>query len=180
MTATRDYVTIGVGRLPEKGRGPNTVKYLSIYLREIMSEETTALRVLDGLREWNVPSPSTLSFVLDIIGKLIGQPRPSGFGNDDYRFILQARVLARASDATLSAVTKLVDFLARGAPYGIDASVPEHWTIYFTLDLDVQWRALYARLLLDGIAATDSLDLSLAPPGGGVYDVGLYDVEIYG
>lgn len=181
MTTARDYVEIGINRLPEKGRGPLTVRYLSIYLREIVAEEIAALQVLDAIQEWNAPTAEGgPSFVYDVLGKLIGHPRPSGFGDADYRFILQARVLARSSDATFASVYKVVRHLARGQPFDVVPSVPEHWTIYFTLALDEQWQSLYRRLLLDSIAATDSLTLEFAPPGGALYDFGEYDDEVYG
>lgn len=176
-----DYVEHGIGRLPDLYRTPTNVKYLSVYLQETANSEVAALQVINALLEWN-GGGRTFSFVLDIIGKLIGQPRPNNFDDDDYRFVLVARTIARVSDSTYPSVLRLVHHLARGSQYSVIPSVPEHWKIvFFDLDLDAQWLAIYARLLLDTIGATDSLEIIQANGGVALYDtdnVG-YDQGVY-
>jgi hypothetical protein len=184
MTVARDFVTHGIARLPEAGRKPNIVKYLSTYLRELTDQEQVIWEILDTFRDWYRVIPNdTHDFIFDTIGGLIGQPRPDGFDNEDYRFILIARTIARQSDATKASVLKMVDHLSQGQGYGVLASIPEHWTIYFQLtNLDAQWMKLYERLLYDTIASTDSMDLNLVTPGTLLYDdefIG-YDEGNYG
>lgn len=180
-TRPRDYVTEGVARLPQLGQQPNVIKYLSVYLQQITFGETAALQVLDGFLNWR--SGQTYSWILDTIGGLIGQPRPTNFSDDDYRFVLVARTIARVSDSSRGDVEKLVAFLANGSSYTIDTAVPEHWYITFIdLPLTAQWSALYATILLDAIGATDSLELTSATGGTALYDTdgSEYDFAAYG
>ena len=171
MTESRDYVSRGLARWPEATRGPNVTSYLSVYLQELVDNEDTVWEVLDGLREWNVQDVSTqASFVLDTVGRLLGQPRPSGFSDVDYKFILRVRSIVRMSDATKPAVFRVCNALSQGQPFMLLEQVPEHWTVSFSLVLDAQWQELYRRLLYDAIGATDSLDLYFAVPGTALYD----------
>lgn len=177
----RDYVTEGIARLPQLGQQPNVVKYLSVYLQQITANETVALQVLDGFLNWR--SGQTYSWILDTIGALIGQPRPTDFSDDDYRFVLGARTIARVSDSSLADVETLVAYLARDSQYAIDTVVPEHWYITFIdLPLTGQWAALYATILLDAIGATDSLEMTSATGVTALYDTegSEYDFAIYG
>jgi hypothetical protein len=178
----RDYVTEGIARLPQLGQQPKVVKYLTVYLEQIAQNETVTLQVLDGFLNWR--SGETRSWILDTIGGFIGQPRPTDFNDDDYRFILGARAIARVSDSSLADVQILVAYLARETGYLIDTSVPEHWYVTFIdMPLTAQWSALYATILLDAIGATDSLELTAANGGTALYDVddgGGYDFSTYG
>jgi hypothetical protein len=181
MTAARDYVTEGIARLPQLGQQPNVVKYLSVYLQQLTNTEVISLQVIDGFLDWR--AGRTRTWILDLIGSMIGQPRPTAFNDDDYRFILAARTIARVSDSSLAAVEKLVAFLARDSAYLIDTAVPEHWYITFIdLPLTEQWSALYAAILLDAIGATDSLELTSATGGTALYDTdgSEYDFSAYG
>lgn len=177
----RDYVTEGIARLPQLGQQPNVVKYLSVYLQQITDNETLTIQVLDGFLNWR--SGRTRAWILDTIGALIGQPRPTEFSDDDYRFVLIARTIARVSDSSLADVEKLVAYLARDSTYIIDTAAPEHWYITFIdLPLTAQWSALYATILLDAIGATDSLELTSANGGTALYDTddSEYDFSTYG
>ena len=181
MTTARDYVTEGVGSLPQLGQQPNVVAYLSVYLAQLTTQETAIWQALDGFYGWQ-SGARTYSWILDTIGTLIGQVRPSGFGDDDYRFVLIARTISRVSDSSRSDVERLVAYLAQGGSYQVTRGVPEHWYVsFFDLVLTAQWQAVYADLLLATIGATDSLELALANGGTARYDtenVG-YDLSTY-
>lgn len=185
MTAARDYVERGTDRMPEGMRKPNALAYISVYLRELTSTETGYLGVLDAFLDWNTTAPR-YAFVLEALGKLLGQPRPDGFNDTDYRNVLVARSIARASDSSLASITKLVAHLATlnggvGA-YSITAGPPEHWhIIIYDVSLTQQWSDLYARLIFDAIGVTDSFDLTLGNASTAVYDDedSLYDISLY-
>jgi len=177
----RDYVTEGIARLPQLGQQPRVVRYLSVYLQQLTQDETVVTQVLDGFLNWR--SGETRSWILDTIGALIGQPRPTEFGDEDYRFILGARAIARVSDSSRGDIEKLMAYLAQGSGYSISTVVPEHWYFAFIdLPLTPQWSALYATILLDAIGATDSLELSSANGGTALYDTdgSEYDFASYG
>lgn len=165
----RDYVTEGLARLPQLGQQPVIVRYLTVYLQALADNETAVEQVLDGFLNWKFGASRT--WILDTIGALIGQVRPSGFDDEQYRFALVARTIVRVSDSSRGDVERLVAYLAQGSAYALDASVPEHWYVTFiSLPLTAQQQALYADLLLDAIGATDSLTLSWANGGSALYD----------
>jgi hypothetical protein len=183
MTVARDYVEIGTGRLPDGSRKPNTLAYLSVYLQECTNTETAVLEVLDAFAGWNVIAPP-FSFVLDAIGLFLGQPRPSGFSNEDYRNVLIARSIARVSQSQRDDIVKLAAFLAtlNGGLgiYAVTGGPPEHWNItLFDVSLTTQWRAVYTTLITDAIGVTDGFTLTTATAASALYDSAQYDVSLY-
>lgn len=171
----RDYVTEGVNRLPDKGRKPNLVKYLTVYLQALIDEEEPVIELLNELSQWYRGTPKP-DFILDLVGQFIGQPRPSGVTDAEYVFLLRARSVARVSMADQPSVERLVRLLSKGTDYRVIGYAPEHWYItFFDLDLTAQWQAIYADVILDAIGATDSLSLTFADGGTCLYDEGVYD-----
>jgi hypothetical protein len=183
MTEPRDYVELGTDRLPDGTRKPNTLAYLSVYLQACTDTETTALQLLDAFAGWNVIAPQ-FTFVLDLIGGFLGQPRPSGFSNLDYRNVLIARSIARVSRSEYEDLVKLVAYLStlNGGigSYTVTGGPPEHWYItLFDVALTDQWETVYVDLIFAAIGVTDSFTLTLANTATAVYDVALYDVDLY-
>jgi len=183
MTVARDYVEVGTDRLPDGSRKPNTLAYLSVYLQECMDTEVAVLQVLDAFAGWNQIAPQ-FSFVLDTIGVFLGQPRPSGFSNEDYRNVLIARSIARVSRSQREDVVKLVAFLAtlNGGlgNYVVTGGPPEHWYItLFDVALTPQWEAVYVAFIFATIGVTDSFVLTQATAASALYDVAVYDVDLY-
>ena len=183
MTEPRDYVELGTDRLPDGTRKPNTLAYLSVYLQTCTDTETAALEVLDAFAGWNVGAPP-FTFVLDRIGVFLGQPRPSGFSDLDYRNVLIARSIARVSRSTYADLVKLVEFLVTlnggVGGYFVSGGPPEHWQItLFDVSLTDQWEAVYIDLIFAAIGVTDSFTLTTINSATAVYDVALYDVDLY-
>lgn len=185
MTEARNYVELGTDRMPDGMRKANALAYLSVYLQEFTSTETAFLQVLDALAEWNRAAPR-YSFVLDVLGKLVGQPRPDGFGDQDYVSVLIARTIVRGSKSQLSDLIRLVAYLStlNGGlgNYSVLGGPPEHWDIViYDAVLTQQWQDLYARLIFDAIGVTDSFRLTIGTSGTAIYDdeSTLYDVSLY-
>lgn len=185
MTEARDYVTLGTNRMPDGMRKANALAYLSVYLHTFTATETAFLQVLDAFAEWNRSTPR-YSFVLDAIGRLIGQPRPDGFNDIDYLSVLVARTIVRGSKSQRSDIVRLIAYLStlNGGlgNYSVFAGPPEHWDIViFDAVLTEQWQDVYARLIFDAIGVTDSFRLTVGTAGTAIYDdeSTLYDVSLY-
>jgi hypothetical protein len=126
-----DHVAFGLADVPEKLRGPRIDAYLSVYLQQFNAVEDLAQRVLDAFLQWRTPG-AQLDFVLETIGVLLGQPRPEGYTNEQYAFLLQARVLGRRSTATRDDVLRVAQFLARGNPVEVFGVAPKILIVQFT------------------------------------------------
>lgn len=185
MTEPRDYVELGTARVPDGTKKPNTLAYLSVYLQELTNTETAALQVIDTLLGWNV-LPPRFSFVLDRIGAILGQPRPNGFDDVEYRDVLIARSIVRVSKSQTADLVKLVAYLStlNGGlgNYSVSGGPPEHWQIViFDVSLTAQWQAVYAKLIIDAIGVTDSFELTIGTSATALYDDDdtVYDVSLY-
>lgn len=174
-----DHVARGLAEVPEKLRGPRIQAYLAVYLAQFAEVEDLAWQVLEALTTWQVTG-AQLDFVLDLIGALLDQPRPDGFTNAQYTFILQARVLARRSTATRGDVERVVRWLARGQPYIVIFTVPKIVIVEFVdLLLSEQERDLYGQIITDAVDAVDLVDISMVTAATANYDIGLYDQDVY-
>jgi hypothetical protein len=179
MTAQLDHVARGLAETPEKLRGPRIQAYLAVYLAQFNSIEDAVWTVLDAFTNWQT-SGAQLDFVLEIIGALLDQPRPDGFDNESYTFILRARVLVRRSTAIRTDVERVVRWLAQGQPYAVLYVVPKVVIIEFIdLVLTPQEQGLYEQLLLDAVDAVDQISVNIATSATASYDIGLYDQDLY-
>lgn len=175
-----DHVEAGLAEVPEKLRKARIQTYLSVYLRQFNTIETMLQAVIDAFVNWRTPGAQR-TFVLEIIGALLGQPRPEDFDNQDYAFVLQARVLVRRSEATRDDVLRVARFLAGGRPVEVLSLAPKIVIVQFTdVVLTPQWEALYAELLTGAIDAVDKLVVTYATSATAGYDFGEYDTELYG
>ena len=176
-----DHVAVGVAQLPEKlrVRAPGVVQYLSIYLAQYNDTEELLQRIVDAFLTWETLG-AEYSFVLDTIGALFDQPRPDGFTNAQYAFVLGARARARRSTATLADVYRVANFLARGKPVRVFGLVPKNIVIVFVdLQATAAERVIYEQILLDTVDAVDRVDVQYVPTGTSFYDIGEYDAELY-
>ena len=176
-----DHVLQGIEALPEKGRGDVLVRYLSVYLAAYNDQEEVQQTLIQGLLQWSTDAP-TFSFIYDLYGSILDAPRPDGFSDVDYRFILLARTRVRRSAATLNNVLRVCEFLARGFEFIVQPIVPKAWAIvFFDLGLTDQEKGLYERILFDTIGACDALDLTFGSSGTAIYDdaTAVYDVGLY-
>ena len=115
-----------------------------------------------------------------ILGALLDQPRPDGLDNNEYAFILQARVRVRKSNATQADVTTVAQFLANGSDVFVFRAVPKIvFVIFIDMNLTPQMQLLYKALLLDTVDSVDQLVVDYVTSATSFYDVGLYDVELY-
>lgn len=174
-----DHVAEGIARLPEKLRAPRVVQYLSVYLAQFNNLEEPVQQIIEAFLTWQVQGKQ-FDFVLDTIGALFDQPRPDGFDNEAYAFILQARVLVRRSEATLDDVLAVANYLAQGKTVKVFRTIPKQIIVVFVdLLLTPQEQDLYAQLLTDAIDAVDGLDVQYVTSATAFYDVGLYDTDLY-
>jgi hypothetical protein len=136
-------------------------------------------QLIDAFLVWETIGAQR-DFVLDVIGALLDQPRPDGYDNNQYGFLLQARVRVRKSSATQSDVTTVAQFLARGHDVFVLRVVPKVvFVLFVDLNLSALDQKLYRALLLDTIDAVDELVVDYVSTSTSFYDVGEYDVEIY-
>lgn len=174
-----DHVEFGLADVPEKLRGPRIDAYLSVYLEQFNVVEDLAQRVLDAFLQWQTTG-AQLDFVLDTIGVLLGQLRPDGYTNEQYAFVLGARVLIRRSTATRDDVLRVARYLAQGNPVAVFSVVPKILIVQFVdLVLSAQDQALYGELLTDAIDAVDGLEILYTTSATAGYDVGEYDTDLY-
>lgn len=176
-----DHLLQGIDALPEKGRPATLVAYLTVYLNEFNAQEQVQQDLIQALLYWSRGTP-TYSFIYEIIGSILDQPRPDGFDDDQYRFILLARVKVRRSSATLNDVLDVVNYLARGFTFIAEPVVPKAWVIaFFDLGLTTQEKGLYENLLLDTIGQLDKLSLQFVNSGTALYDslTSTYDTGTY-
>lgn len=179
MSVQFDHVARGLAEIPEKLRGPRIQAYLAVYLAQFNTIEDAAWQVLDAFTNWQTTG-AQLDFVLETIGALLDQPRPDGFDNQAYTFILRARVLVRRSTAIRTDVERVVRWLAQGQPYLVFFVVPKIVVVEFIdLMLTPQEQALYAQLLLAAIDAIDQISVTFATATTASYDIGLYDQDLY-
>lgn len=174
-----DHTSVGLAAVPEKLRGDRIQTYLSVYLRQFDTIEQLAQTVLDAICNWQTAG-AQFNWVLELIGALLMQPRPDGFTDAQYTFILQARVLVRRSTATRTDVLRVAEFLARGNPVTIFATAPKIVHVTFVnLVLTAQEQAIYEQLLRGAIDAVDKLVINYVTTATAFYDVAIYDVELY-
>lgn len=174
-----DHVKEGLRDLPEKLRAERVLAYYAVYLRQMNGIEDLAQTVLDAFVNWQTTG-SQFDWVLDLIGVLLGQPRPEGYDNTAYTFILQARVFARRSTATSDDVRRVVEWLARGQPFAIFTLPPKIIIVQFTdLVLTPQDQAIYAQIITAAIDAVDLLEVIYTTSATSGYDFGAYDEELY-
>jgi hypothetical protein len=175
-----NHTEVGLAAVPEKLRGARIQTYLSVYLQQFDSIEQLAQTVLDAIVNWQTAG-AQFDWVLELIGALLMQPRPDGFTDAQYTFILQARVLVRRSTATRTDVLRVVQFLARGNPASVFVTSPKIIHVTFVnLVLTAQEQTTYEQLLLGAIDAVDKLVINYVTSATAFYDVAIYDVELYG
>lgn len=174
-----DHVTEGIADLPEKLRADRVVRYLTVYLQQCNDVEEALQQLIEAFLAWETFGAQR-DFVLDTIGALLNQPRPDGFDNAQYAFVLQARVRVRKSCATQADVTTVAQFLANGGDVFVFRIVPKTVIVVFVdLLLSPQMQVIYKQLLLDAVDAVDQLVVDYVTSAVAFYDVGEYDVELY-
>lgn len=172
-----DHVQEGLSRIPEKLRADRIDRYLSIYLQQFDSLEDAVLFLVQAFLNWRTFG-NQRDFVLEIIGSWLDQPRPSGFDNDQYAFILQARVLVRRSSATLADVYRVANYLAQDRDVRVFGFVPRTiHVVFFDLVIDAELQALYQQLLLDTVGDVDGLSVFYTTSAAAQYDIDAYDGE---
>lgn len=175
-----DHVAVGLAQIPEKLRGERIQRYLAVYLAQCNDVEDVTQQVVNAFLAWETLGAQP-DFVLETIGALLNQPRPDGFDDDEYTFLLRARVLVRRSRATRDDVLRVATFLANGRPVAVFGVVPKILIVQFTdLVLTPQWQGLYEQILLDSIDAVDQLEINYITSATSGYDIGLYDEDLYG
>jgi hypothetical protein len=111
MIVLPDNIVEGLALLPQNLRQPNTEAWLAIYLGRYNTLQDVLVKYFNWLLQWDLPGADTPDFILDNIGKLLGQPRPDGAGRETYREILKIRRLVRLSSGTRPQVREIVKAL---------------------------------------------------------------------
>lgn len=174
-----DHRTARLEDIPEKLRGDRIQRYLGVYLDEIDEIESVAQTIISLFFLWETTGKQ-FDFILEDVGALLDQPRPDGFDNDQYSFILQARVRVRRSSATQADVQHVAEFLARGCPAQVFRLVPKIIIVVFCdLNLTPQEQGLYFNMLLDSVDAVDKLVVKYVTNATAFYDFDPYDEGLY-
>jgi hypothetical protein len=154
-----------IERLPQGLQGENTVAWLTIYLERLNVLQTLVDDYLSGLLSWDQLGAPTDAAVLEQIGLLLGQARPTGATDDEYRRILRARRIVRLSCGTAPDIRAVVSELGSHAVGGASVYfvVPKTVIVTFVnfaavdalgLTLDV-----VSALLMDAIGDVDRLQI---------------------
>lgn len=155
------------------------MRYLDVYLQQFNDVEEAVQTVIEAFLTWETFGAQR-DFVLDNIGSLFDQPRPDGFTNEQYAFVIRARVRSRLSEGTSADVYRVANFLANGKTVRVFRLVPKILVVVFVdLLITPQEQAIYEQILLDSIDAVDQLEVNFIPSGTAFYDVGEYDAELY-
>jgi hypothetical protein len=109
-----------IQRLPQGLRGDNTVAWLTIYLARLDAMQSVIDDFLSGLLSWDVIGFATPALALAAVGRLLGQPRPTGATDDEYKRVLRVRRIVRRSTGTAPNIREVVRLLG---DYGGGASV---------------------------------------------------------
>jgi hypothetical protein len=153
-----------IERLPQGLQGPDTVAWLTIYLERLDALQTLVDNYLSGLLSWDQLGATTDAAVLDWIGALLGQGRPTGATDDEYRRILRVCRIVRRSCGTAPDIREVVAELgsfANGA--SVYFTTPHTVIVTFVnfaavaalgLTIDV-----VSALLLDAIGDVDRLQI---------------------
>ena len=174
-----DHVAQGLGFVPEKLRGERIQRYLAVYLQQYNDTEQAVQDLIDAFLNWETIG-NAYDFVLETIGALLGQPRPDGFTDEQYAFVLQARARSRRSEATRADVERVAKFLARGGTVKVFPLVPRNMLVVFVdLQATDAEKAVYEQILLDTIGDVDGLSVQYVSTGTAFYDFGEYDSELY-
>jgi hypothetical protein len=148
MELVTTHETDGVARLTERMRKPKISALLASWLAEVQEVERTSWDLLTKR------SPATAEgVVLDILGKIVGQPRLS-LTDDLYRIWISGRILANASSGRASQLLDIARKLA-GEPVWLEEQYPG-------------WCTLHARQPIPGDAGSEIAKLLRLAKAAGV------------
>ena len=116
-----------IQRLPQGLRGDNTIAWLSIYLARLDAMQDVIDEYLFGLLSWDVIGFDTPGLALQAVGSLLGQPRPTGATDVEYKRILRVRRIVRRSTSTAPNIREVA---SSWAPFSSVAT----WYIWRSLD----------------------------------------------
>jgi len=174
-----DHVAEGIAAQPEKLRKNRISRYLAVYLAQFDSLEGATLALINAFLNWQTLG-NQRNFVLDTIGSWLAQPRPDNYSNEQYVFVLQARVLVRQSSGVENDVYRVALFLALGNQVRVFRLTPKIIHVVFVnLVLSPDDKALYYQLLLDTVDAVDSLEVFYVTNASALYDFSDYDEGLY-
>jgi len=153
-----------IQRLPSGLTGDNTVAWLTIYLERFDALQSVIDEFLFGLLTWDQLGFPTPLLALDSVGRLLGQPRPTGASDDEYKRILRVRRIVRRSTGTAPNIREVVKLLGdHGNGATVRFQVPHTVIVTFAhfaavaeqgLSLDV-----VISLLVDTIGDVDRLQI---------------------
>lgn len=116
-TQNTTVVTDGIGRLTGPYPGlPNIVGFLKSFLQQKQTIENALYPALLArtLANATLYAPPQTNFILDVIGRIVGQPR-QGLSDADYRSILYLRIAVNRSGARIIDWSNIAAILLRTA-----------------------------------------------------------------
>lgn len=154
----------GINLLPEGLRGPNATDWLRQYTDRLDQSQAVILAWINALAQWDQEGAILPVGTLEIIGRLLGQPRPTGASDQVYQRILKVRRLVRQSNGTRLSVRRVTSAIAEGTQGATVTFVTPHTVIVtFANFAAVEARgfslSVVASLLLDTIQDVDRLQI---------------------
>jgi len=111
--------------VPELWGKPRLATVLLSWTDEVQILEDAIFSVIDGLLLDNAVGPQ-----LALLGRVVGQPN-FGWGDDDYRAAIRARIRASRSNGRMIDIKEVVELMTPGVPFkvtpGGNASVTLRW-----------------------------------------------------
>ena len=130
---------------------------LTIYLQRYNLNQAPLEQTLSWLLIWDQPGAQVPSWILDLVGKLLGCPRPDSLIGDDegYRRVLLVQRIARQSSGTAPNIRKVVK---RIGDYGTGARVgfllPKTVIVTFNNFADVEAQGFSLDIVIRLLSAT--------------------------
>lgn len=155
-------VVEGLALNPLPGEG--TDAWLTIYLERFDSIQDVIVEYWNDLLSWDQLGAQTPDFILDGVGQILGQARPDGSTDDEYKRILIIRRLVRLSSGTQPDVRRVVAAIGEFAAGSIVSFLTPH-TVIVTFSNFAQAVAagltlpVVAQLLLDAVQDVDRLQI---------------------
>lgn len=163
MLDLESHIT-GIDRLPAALKQPDDITWLSIYLARLDLIQQVIDDYLSGLLAWDNLGYDTPGLALQAVGRLLGQPRPAGATDVEYKQLLRIRRLVRQSTGTAPDIRRVVaEIGALGGGAIVRFQVPHTVIVTFGnfaiiaakgLSLDV-----VTGLLIDTIGDVDRLQI---------------------
>lgn len=149
ITLQSDHAGVALGKFAEQFKNKaNLAALMNIFTKQVQRVEQ-ALYDLYTLRWISTATGAQL----DVLGKIVGQPRDNSANDDEYRVRIQARILTNKSDGTMRAIYRIFAVLLPGTHVLFQPGYPAGFEFFIDKVLTPTYAQLYASFLRAAHAA---------------------------